>query len=75
MNVSEPIVYRGTVNSANREGSQQMRDAVTDYARLHDDRVDVDGNEPASHVHHVFGYFTEGVRSIRTVCRWHNHGG
>ena len=47
VNVSEPIGYRGTVNSANREGSQQRRDAVTDYARLHDVRVDVDGIEPA----------------------------
>ena len=77
VNVSEPIGYRGTVNSANREGSQQRRDAVTDYARLHDVHVDVDGIEPSIHVHHVFGYFTEGVRSIRTVCRWwwHNHGG
>ena len=68
MNVSEPIGYRGTVNFANREGSQQRRDTVTDYARFHDVLVDVDGIEPASHVHHVFGYFTEGVRSIRNVC-------
>ena len=75
MNVSEQIGYRGIVTSTNRESSQQRRETVTDFARLHDVRVDVDGIEPASHVHHVFGYFTEGVRSITTVCRWHNHGG
>ena len=66
VNVSEPIGYRGTVNSANREGSQQRRDAVTDYARLHDVRVDVDGIEPAIHVHHVFGYNVTLVLSSRS---------
>ena len=75
MNVSEPIRYRGTVTSVNREGSQQRRETITHYTRLHDVRVDVDGIEPASHAHHVVSFFTEGVRSIRTVCRWHKQGG
>ena len=53
VNGSEPIRYRGAVTSANREGSQQRRETVTHYARLHDVRVDVDGIEPARHAHQL----------------------
>ena len=58
VNVSEPIRYRCAVTSANWEGSLQRGDTVTDYARLHDVRIDVDGIEPLLYVHHVFGLFT-----------------
>ena len=78
MNVIEPIGYRGTVEfhqpgglaTKARRCHPTMRDSTTS-------RVDLDGIEPAIHVHHVFGYFTKGVRIIGTVCRWwwYNHGG
>ena len=58
VNVSESIGHRGAVTSANREGSQQRSETVTDYARLHDVCIDVDGIEHLIHVHHVFGFFT-----------------
>ena len=67
MDVSEPIRYRSTVTSANREGPQERGETVTDYARLHNVHVDVDGIEHLSHVHHVFGLFAVGVRTIGSL--------
>ena len=63
VDVSETIIYRGAVNSANREALQQRCDTVADDARLHDVRVDVDGIEPSRHVHHVLSFLTEGARN------------
>ena len=41
VNVSETIGHPVTVTSANRKGSQQRRESITHYTRLHDVRVDV----------------------------------
>ena len=73
VNVSESIRYRGAVTSANREGSQQRGETVTNYARLHDVYIDVDGIEPLIHVHHVFGLFTIGVRTVGSLFERQNH--
>ena len=73
VNVSEPIRYRGAVTSTNREDSQQRCETFTDYARLHDIRVDVDGIVPFIHLHHIVGLFTVGVRTIGSLFRWCNH--
>ena len=73
VNVNESIGYLGAVTSANREGSQQRSETVTDYARLHDVCIDVDGIEPLIHVHHVFGLFTIGVRTVGSFFGWQNH--
>ena len=70
--VSEMDRHHGAVSSANRVGAQQRCHIITDDARLHNVRVDVDGMEPMIHVDRVIAFFTEGVRSIRTV---RNHGG
>ena len=43
VDVSEPVRYRSTVTSANRESPEQRCETVTDYARLHNVRVDVNG--------------------------------
>ena len=39
VNVSETFGHPVTVTSANRNGSQQGRESVTHYTRLHDVRV------------------------------------
>ena len=73
VNVSESIGYHGAVTSANREGSQQRGETVTNNARLHDVCIDVDGIEPLIHVHHVFGLFTIDVRTIGSFFGWQNN--
>ena len=75
VDVIETIGYRGAVSSVKREGPQHRCYAVADDARLHNVRVDVDGIEPLIHVDRIIAFSMEGVRSIRTVCRWHNPGG
>ena len=48
------IRHRDTVLSSNRNAPQHRHESVTDDARLHNIRVDVDGGEPLVHVHYGF---------------------
>ena len=75
VDVSETIRYRGAVSSANWEGPQQRCEIVTDYARLHNVCIDVDGIEPLSHAYHFVSLFAEGVLTIRSLFGRQNHAG